>query len=108
MENKGQKDERALRAEALAHVAKGWLEGPYQFNEEGSLVTAGGPQSANPSFRFGVQQGEKLRAIGDIKRSQTTGQPSYVGPFRGCHKVFPGTWRRQIIWKAGSGEGRSY
>ena len=28
------------------------------------------PQLANPAFRFRVQQGEKLRAVGDLKRSQ--------------------------------------
>ena len=43
---------RALRTEALARVEKGWFEGPYQFNEEGSLETAEGPQLANPAFRF--------------------------------------------------------
>ena len=64
---------RALWTEALARVEKGWLEGPYQYNEEGSLVTAGGPQLANPAFRFGVQLGGKLRAVGDLKRSQTNG-----------------------------------
>ena len=55
----------------MAQVEKGWLEGPYQFNEEESLVTAEGPQLANPAFGFVVQQGEKLRAVGDFKRSQT-------------------------------------
>ena len=33
-------------------------------------MTGLGPQQANASFRFGVQQGAKLRAGGDPKRSQ--------------------------------------
>ena len=64
-------NEGALWDEAIAQVEKGWLHGPFAFDEEGNLVTEEGPQLANPAFRFGVQQGTKLRAVDDLKRSQT-------------------------------------
>ena len=35
------------------------------------MITGEGPQLVNPAFRFGVQQEEKLRAVDDLKRSQT-------------------------------------
>ena len=40
--------------EASDQVRKEWLDGPFQFDEEGWLVTADGPQVANPALRFGV------------------------------------------------------
>ena len=64
-------NEGALWNEALCQVEKGWLQGPFKFDDEGNLVTNEGPQLANPAFRFGVQQGDKLRAVDDLKRSQT-------------------------------------
>ena len=64
-------NEGALWNEALSQVEKGWLQGPFDFDEEGNLVTAEGLQLANPASRFGVQKGSKLRAADDLKRSQT-------------------------------------
>ena len=64
-------NEGALWSEAVCQVEKGWLQGPFKFDDEGNLVTNEGPQLANPAFRFGVQQGDKLRAVDDLKRSQT-------------------------------------
>ena len=63
--------EGKLREGALDHEAKGCLDGPFPFDEEGQMITGEGPQLVNPAFRFGVQQGEKLRAVDDLKRSQT-------------------------------------
>ena len=37
-------------------------------NEEGELVTGLGPQLANPARRFGVQRGEKLSAVGGLRK----------------------------------------
>ena len=54
----------------MARVKRVWLNGPYQFDEEGRLVTAGGPQLANPALRCWAQRGERLRAVRDLKRSQ--------------------------------------
>ena len=45
----------------MGQVEKGWLRGPYGFDEEGGLVTAEGLQLAKPACRFGAQQGGKLR-----------------------------------------------
>ena len=62
---------KGVGGESFGSGKKGWLDGPFQFGEEGGLVTAEGPHLANPAFRFGAQQGEKLRAGGDLKRSRT-------------------------------------
>ena len=61
--------EGRLREDALNQVATGWLNGLFPFDENGKLVTGDGPQLVNPASRFGVQQGGKLRAAGDLKRS---------------------------------------
>ena len=63
--------EGKLWDDAVEQVEKGWLDGPFPFDEEGKMITGEGPQLVNPAFRFGVQQGEKLRAVDDLKRSQT-------------------------------------
>ena len=55
----------------MDQVEEGWLRGPNVFDGEGGLVTDDGSQLANPAFRFGAQQGEKLRAVDNLKRSQT-------------------------------------
>ena len=60
-----------LWIEAMDQVGKQWLDGPHPFNDEGELMVNGEPVQANPAFRFGVQQGEKLRAVDDLKRSAT-------------------------------------
>ena len=63
--------EGKLRENALEQEEKGWLNGPFPFDEEEQMITGEGPQLVNPAFRFGVQQGGKLRAEDDLKRSQT-------------------------------------
>ena len=57
------------REESLERVKKGWLNGPFQVDEEGRYVTVDGPKLVNPAFRFGAQQRQKLRASDDSKRS---------------------------------------
>ena len=47
-------NERAVREEALDQAEKGWLDGPFPFNEEGTLLTGVGPQLETPAVRFGV------------------------------------------------------
>ena len=64
-------NERVSCEEALDRVERGWLDGPFQFDEEERLVIGEGPQLANPACRLGVQQGKKLRAVDDLKRRQT-------------------------------------
>ena len=55
----------------MDQVKKQRLHGPHPFNERGELVVGGKPVRANPAFRFGAQQGQKLRAVDDLKRSAT-------------------------------------
>ena len=57
--------------EAIGQVKKRWLDGPHRFNNGGGLLVNGKPVIANPTFRFGVQQGSKLRDVDDLKRSAT-------------------------------------
>ena len=52
-------------------MEKRWLDGPHRFNKEGELMVNGESAIASPAFRFGVQQGSKLRAVDDLKRSAT-------------------------------------
>ena len=63
--------EGASRGDTLDQVDKGWLGGPFLFDEDGRLVTGEGPQSADPAFRFGLQQDDKQRAPDGLKRGQT-------------------------------------
>ena len=37
--------------DALDQVDRGWLQGPFPFDEDGSLVTGEGPQLAKPASR---------------------------------------------------------
>ena len=69
-----------LWIEAMEQVDKQWLDGPHPFNERGELLVNGEPVRANPAFRFGVQQGEKLRAVDDLKRSATNDATSVATP----------------------------
>ena len=62
--------ERDLWEDALDQVYSGWLDGTLSFDEEGRCVTGVGPQLTNPASRFGLQHGEKLRAVDDLKRRQ--------------------------------------
>ena len=59
-----------MRGEATAQVGKGWLAPPLPLGRNGDLpgMKTG---TCNVAFRFGVKQGAKLRACGDLKRSLT-------------------------------------
>ena len=69
-----------LCEEALPQVAKGWLGGPYEFWRDAVLTTERESLRRNPSSRFGVPQGEKLRAAGDPKQSATNGAAQVPTP----------------------------
>ena len=73
-------DRGALREDALDQVNRGWLDGPFPFDEYRKLVTGGGPQLANPASRFGAQQSKKLRSVDDPERSQTKGAAAVRAP----------------------------
>ena len=45
--------------------------GPHPVEEDGNVARGKGPEMANPAFRFEVQQGGKLKAVGGLKRNQT-------------------------------------
>ena len=55
--------------EAMEQVKKHWLDGPHRYSERGELIANDGPVLANPAFRCGIQQGPKLRAVDDLKKS---------------------------------------
>ena len=59
-----------LWKEALQQREKGWLIGPYPI-VDGLAIIDGTPRALNFSFRFGVEQGEKLRAVDDLRQSLT-------------------------------------
>ena len=103
---------RAPWEDALSQVDARRLAGPFPFDEDGKLGTGLGPHLANPAFRFGAQQGGKLRASDHLKRSLTNrgtaAQTSVNHPTRDhllqppeCFEwgVFRSVWRRlaQII-----------
>lgn len=57
-----------LWAEALSQVEQGWLCPPCAFPPNGDIpIFVHG--AANAAFRFGVTQGEKLRACDDLRRN---------------------------------------
>ena len=64
-------NERQQWFEAMDQVKKHWLGGPRRYKEQGELMANDKPVQANPAFRFGVQQGAKLRAVDNLKRSVT-------------------------------------
>ena len=55
----------------MGQVTKHWLDDPHCYNENGERLVGDEPLVANPAFRFGVQQGEELRAFEHLKRSST-------------------------------------
>ena len=69
-----------LWSEALSQTEKGWLAGPRPYTTEGKLQIGGENVTVNPAYRFGVQQAEKLRAVGDLKRSSTDEATSVLTP----------------------------
>ena len=60
-----------LRDGTLGQVEKGWLNGPLPYDAEGRLITGEGPKIVNRAFGFGAPQGDKWRAVDDLKRGQT-------------------------------------
>ena len=69
----------------LKQVKTGYLGGPFPFDGVRNLATGGGPQLANPAFRFGGQ-----------RRKSTDG-----GPLRSCHPNVPG---KGVVGKFGDGQ----
>ena len=63
----------------MDQVKKHWRDGPRHYNENGELHVGDEPVVASPAFRFGVQQGEKLRAVGDLERSSPNGA-TFIAP----------------------------
>ena len=68
-----------LWEEALLQRDKGWLIGPYPI-VNGQAVMDGTPKDVNFSFRFGVQQGNKLRAVDDLRQSRANEATSVQTP----------------------------
>ena len=64
-------DGRQLWFEAMEQVKKHWLDGTRRYNERGELIANDEPVLATQAFRFGVQQGPKLRAVDGLERSAT-------------------------------------
>ena len=73
-------DANQLRGEAADQVEKGWFDGPCPSDDQSRLLTGEGPQDVNPAFRFGAQQGEKLRAADDLKRSRANAAAAIRAP----------------------------
>ena len=66
----GYRNADALWEDALSHVQEGWLSRPAEFPPDGDIdFSTGGANNA--AFRFGVSQGEKLRALDDLRRNMT-------------------------------------
>ena len=57
-----------LWAEAFEQVKKGWLGAPLPIDTLGNVATYAEGE-ANIAFRFGVAQGDKLRACGDLRHN---------------------------------------
>ena len=66
----------------MDQVKKHWLDDPQRYNESGELQEGDERVVANPAFRFGVQQGEKLRAVDGLKKSSTNDAAFIVTPKR--------------------------
>ena len=62
----GFRNAEALWAEAVDQVAQGWLSRPVDLSENGDLPLFS-TGNTNVAFRFGVSQGEKLRACDDLR-----------------------------------------
>ena len=56
-----------LWEEAVAQVGNGRLEGPRPGAWSSKLLANGKEVVANPAYRLGVQQADKLRAVGDLQ-----------------------------------------
>ena len=62
--------------EAIAQLSKGCLEGPFPFTVSGKLPVNGATLIGNPAYRFGAQQADKLRVVGNSKRSPANTESS--------------------------------
>ena len=55
--------------EAMERAGQGWIDGPSPHDQEGMLRSDEVPRLANPAFRFGVDDGDKVWPAGDLKGS---------------------------------------
>ena len=60
-----------LWGEAIKQVAKGWLEGPFEYHQGAKLRVGDKLLEVSPAYGSGVRQGQKPRAVDDLKRSAT-------------------------------------
>ena len=49
---------------------RGWLAGPSPFDAAGQPMTGNGHQAVNLAFGFRFSQGDRLRAVGNLKRGK--------------------------------------
>ena len=56
---------------AFPQVEEVWLEGPYELSRDAVLEKQVASLRWHPSFRFGVHQGEEIRAVGDLQQRAT-------------------------------------
>ena len=68
--NYGRKNAKALWNEALEQCEKGWMGRPFPLCAKQGSCAHSNPK-LNIAFRLGVDQGEKLRACGDLRYSRT-------------------------------------
>ena len=68
-----------LWKEMMDQVDKGWLQEPKLLNEKGRFVDSP-DKPLNNAFRFAVVQGEKVRAVDDLRASLTNKACSAVTP----------------------------
>ena len=68
-EDRNDQTSTELRGEAIKQVAKGWLEGPFEYHQEAKRLVGDEILEAKPAHRFGVLRGDKLRAVDGLKRS---------------------------------------
>ena len=66
----GFKNASTLWSEAMEQCEKGWLTQPFPLCTSKAPFTLRNPE-LNIAFRFGVEQGEKLRACDDLRHSRT-------------------------------------
>ena len=66
----GNKNAPTLWSEALEQCGKGWLTRPFPLSTTNEPFVLNNPK-LNVAFRFGVEQGSKLRACDDLRHSRT-------------------------------------
>ena len=76
----GSKNGKALWSEAKEQQLKGRLSGPFRLTFSSSSTCTVGGRKLNIAFRFGVEQGEKIRACDDIKHRLTNLDCSVLTP----------------------------